>query len=202
MHLGRDFRIGMPHLRAQFGVMCKSTLAQAPAIIAIKGNSGRRRVARSEENVAAVRNLLEENPENVSARRNRLGILHSSFNRITKFELRWHSYRMHIRHSLLQTDFSRRMRFSEWWIRQCQRVHFTANVVIGDEAGFMMNGEVNTHNIRRYAPKGDFDRNDSRAKLTVWVGLCGNGVIVGPYFFDGNVDGIAYLQMLDEYVFP
>ena len=56
-----------------------------------KGNSGRRRVARSEENVAAVRNLLEENPENVSARRNGLGISRSSFNRITKLELRWHT---------------------------------------------------------------------------------------------------------------
>ena len=53
-----------------------------------KGNSGRRRVARSEENVAAVRNLFEENPENVSAHRNGLGISRSSFNRITKFELR------------------------------------------------------------------------------------------------------------------
>ena len=161
-----------------------------------RGNSGRRRVARSEENVAAVRNLLEENPENVSACRNGLGISRSSFNRITKSELRWHLYRMHIRHFLLQTDFPRRVRFSEWWIRQCQCVCFTANVVIGDEAGFMMNGEVNTHNIRRYAPKGDppeFNF-DSHAKLTVWVGLCGNGVIVGPYFFDGNVNGIAYLK--------
>ena len=153
--------------------MCKSTLAQAPAIIAIRVTL-EDVVARSEENVAAVRYLLEENPENVSARRNGLVISRSSFNRITKFKLRWHPYRMHIRHSLLQTDFPGRVHSSKWWIRQCQRVHFTANVVIGDEAGFMMNGEVNTHNICRYAPKGDppefnFDRNDSRAKLTVWV---------------------------------
>ena len=206
MHLGRDFRIGIPS-KSTIWRNVQKYLSSGTSHNRNKGNSGRRRVARSEENVAAVRNLLEENPENVSARRNGLGISRSSFNRITKFELRWHPYRIHIRHSLLQTDFPRRVRFSEWWIRQCQRVHFTANVVIGDEAGFMMNGKVNTHNIRRYAPKGDppafnFDRNDSRAKLTVWVGLCGNGVIVGPYFFDGNVDGIAYLQMLDEYVFP
>jgi hypothetical protein len=25
---------------------------------------------------------------------------------------------------------------------------------------------------------------------------------VGPYFFDGNVNGIAYLRMLNEFVFP
>ena len=60
--------------------------------------------------------------------------------------------------------------------RQSQRVHFTVNVVIGDEAGFMMNGEVNSHNIQRYAPKGDppefnFDRTRFSCKATVWVGL-------------------------------
>ena len=79
--------------------------------------------------------------------------------------------------------------------------------IIGDEAGFSMNGEVNTHNIRQYAPKGqppafNFERNDSRAKLTVWAALGGNGLLVGPYFFDGNVNGIAYLRMLNEFVFP
>jgi hypothetical protein len=79
--------------------------------------------------------------------------------------------------------------------------------IIGDEAGFSMNGEVNTHNVSQYAPKGqppafNFERNDSRAKLTVWAALCGNGLLVGPYFLHGNVNGIAYLRMLNEFVFP
>ena len=55
---------------------------------------------------------------------------------------------------------------------------------------------------RTYPPEFNFDWNNSRAKLTVWVGLCGNGDILGPYFFERNVDGIAYLQMLLENVFP
>ena len=79
--------------------------------------------------------------------------------------------------------------------------------IIGDEAGFSMNREVNTHNICQYAPKGqppafNFERNDSRAKLTVWAALSGNGLLVGPYFFYGNVNGIAYLRMLNKFVFP
>ena len=58
-----------------------------------------------------------------------------------------------------------------------------------------------------YAPKGhppefNFKRNNSRANLTVWAGLCGNGVILDLYFFERNVDGMAYLQMLLENVFP
>ena len=30
----------------------------------------------------------------------------------------------------------------------------------------------------------------------------GNGVILGPYFFDGNVNGLAYLRILNEFAFP
>ncbi len=61
--------------------------------------------------------------------------------------------------------------------------------------------------MRQYSPKGhppefNFARNDSRAKITVWAALCGNGLIFGPYFFEGNVNGMLYLQMLNEFVFP
>ena len=81
-----------------------------------KGNSGRRRTTRTEENIAAIRALLEENPR-VSARRNPIDISSSSFNRITKFELRWHPYKMHVRHQLLP----RRLHFAEWFVERCRR---------------------------------------------------------------------------------
>ena len=32
--------------------------------------------------------------------------------------------------------------------------------------------------------------------------LCGNGLIFGPYFFEENVNGRAYLRMLNDFVFP
>jgi hypothetical protein len=78
---------------------------------------------------------------------------------------------------------------------------------IGDEAGFALNGEVNSYNVREYAPKGNppafnFERANSLAKLTIWAALCGNGVILGPYFFDGNMDGLADLRMLNQFAFP
>ena len=40
----------------------------------------------------------------------------------------------------------------------------------------------------------------SREKLSVWIGLCGNGELIGPFFFDGNVNGEAYLQMLNDQI--
>ena len=62
--------------------------------------------------------------------------------------LRWHPHRMHIRHALRETEFHGEFAFMNGGLfRQSQRVHFTVNVVIGDEAGFMMDGEVNSHNI-------------------------------------------------------
>ena len=76
-----------------------------------KGNSGRRRTGRSEENIAAVREVLEENPQ-VSSRQNPVAVTQSTFNRITRLELRWHPYRMYVRHELLDTDWPRRLRFS------------------------------------------------------------------------------------------
>ena len=34
------------------------------------------------------------------------------------------------------------------------------------------------------------------------MGVCGNGTVLGPFFFDGNVNGAKYLEMLNEEVFP
>ena len=43
---------------------------------------------------------------------------------------------------------------------------------------------------------------DVKGKLLVWIGLCGNGELIGPFFFEGNVNGEAYLQMLNNQIVP
>jgi hypothetical protein len=154
----------------------------------------------------ALRDLLQQNPH-VSARRNPIPISRTSFNRITRIEIKWHPYRMHVRHELLAGDFARRLHFSRWFNERCRPENFLYSLVIGDEASFVMNGEVNTQNVRQYAPIGhppefNFERSHSRVHLTVWAALCGNGLVLGPYFFEQNVNGIAYLRMLNEFVFP
>ena len=70
-----------------------------------------------------------------------------------------------------------------------------------------MNGAVNTWNVREYAPKEQvpefiYERNHSREKITAWAGLCGNGTLLGPYIFDGNVNGYYYLKMINNFTFP
>ena len=39
-------------------------------------------------------------------------------------------------------------------------------------------------------------------KLTVLVGLCGNGDILGPFFFDGNVNRQSYINLFNDEVIP
>ena len=51
-----------------------------------------------------------------------------------------------------------------------------------------MNGEVNSHNVREHSPQRErpninYDINASRERCTVCVGLCGNGTLLGPFFF-------------------
>jgi hypothetical protein len=91
---------------------------------------------------------------------------------------------MHVRHELRPDDFPRRLRYSNWFNERCRNPNFLQSIIIGDEAGFVLNGEVNSHNVREYAPKGNppafnFERKNSRAKLTIWAALSGNGVILG-----------------------
>jgi hypothetical protein len=114
-----------------------------------KGNSGRSRTARTAVNINAVRDLLQQNPH-VSARHNPVPISHSSFNRITKHDIKWHPYRMYVQQEL----FARRLRFSVWLNEHCRQENCLNYFIIGDEASFVMNGEVNTQNVREYVPKG------------------------------------------------
>ena len=67
--------------------------------------SGRRRTARTLENVQEVRTELENNPRNVSLRRNNLEILKSSLQRIIKLDIRWHPLKIFILHRLQPGDF-------------------------------------------------------------------------------------------------
>ena len=52
------------------------------------------------------------------------------------------------------------------------------------------------------SPDFHYNVNDTRQKLTTWVGLCGNGDMLGPFFFDENFYGQSYLNLLNDEVIP
>uniref|UniRef100_UPI00358DFE76 uncharacterized protein n=1 Tax=Myxine glutinosa TaxID=7769 RepID=UPI00358DFE76 len=173
-----------------------------------KGNSGRRCTGRSEMNIAAVRQQVLEHPRDTSARRNGTGLPSATFNRITRLDLHQHPYRIHIWHQLTPGDFARRLVLAGWLIARCEAdVNFLQYLVIGNEAAFTMDSKVNTHNVLEYAPTGqlpefNFDTNMNRQKWTVCLGLCGSGQVIGPFFFQRNVNGNRYLQMINDEVLP
>ena len=39
-------------------------------------------------------------------------------------------------------------------------------------------------------------------KVTAWNGMCSNGILLGPSFFEGNVNWGNYLQILDNLILP
>ena len=70
-----------------------------------------------------------------------------------------------------------------------------------------MNGQVNSHNVRKYAPKGNnpeftYEVSMSKEKCMVWMGLCGDGTVLGPFFLDSSVTEAKYLVMLRKEVLP
>ncbi|KAF2364965.1 Protein of unknown function DUF4817 [Trinorchestia longiramus] len=151
-----------------------------------KGRSGRKRTGRSEENVRIVQEALTENLQ-ISARKSGLDVTKSTFNRIITLDLKWHPYKMHMRNKLLDNDLPRRLNFSQWFLQR--NVRFVDDIVVCDEVAFHLNGKVNNHNVCTYVPKNqppnfNFEVKISREreKVSVWMRLCGNGHVIGPYF--------------------
>ena len=121
--------------------------------------------------------------------------------------MRWYPYKMIRRHNLKDGDHERPSRFYQWFLHQCNNRRFLANFVVGNEARFALNGALNNHNVRMHAPanqslyfhyKVNAMVNDSRQKLIVWVRLCGNSDMLNVFFFDGNVNGQSYINLLND----
>ena len=80
-----------------------------------------------------------------------------------------------------------------------------SQIIIVDEAVFQLNVNISNHNVVRYAPRSNphedfvYDKFSSGERFVVWIGLVRKNLI-GPYFFDGNVNGWANLEMLNNFV--
>ena len=69
---------------------------------------------------------------------------------------------------------------------------------------FNLSGTVNKQNCRIWAtqnPHAIHEQPLHDQKTTVWCGFSSKGVI-GPYFFDGTVNGERYRQMLTDFLWP
>ena len=210
----RAFRHRFPHARTPSRSTVYRNLRKyqetGTSVNCNAGRSGRPRTARTAENIAAVQETLQQpqpqGDQRVSSRRNGLGLSQSAFNRITRQDLRLYPYQMIRRHELFPADHARRLAFCNWFLERPPR--FLESLVIGDEACFCMNSSLSTHNILQYAPRGEkpvdfsYEKKDCRQKLTVWIGMIGDGTLLGPFFFQQNINGERYLQMINDQIVP
>ena len=76
------------------------------------------------------------------------------------------------------------------------------NLEVGDEAAYAK-WKSKYIECWEYAPVGNplqfnYNVKSSYQKITAWGGFCGNGFILEPLFFVDNVNGMSYLDMLNE----
>ena len=88
------------------------------------------------------------------------------------------------------------------------KVYFIEDLIVTDEAAFHMNGLINRQNNRKYSPKGQppqnfYEKSISREQISVWMGLTGSDLVIGPLFYEGNMTGgEKYFAMLNEQIIP
>ena len=77
------------------------------------------------------------------------------------------------------------------FLNQCRKRRLLTNIIVCDDAGFSLNREVRSWNVRQYAVVGEppnfYRRPDSRQKLTVRAGWCENVEFLGPFFIGASL---------------
>lgn len=167
-------RTGRPHLSENTKLKVLQAIIQSP-------NKSIRRVS------------LEQDVSNTSAWR----VLHKA---------NFKSYVPRLIQDLSQDDPNRRIQFCELMLNEFrdgdQRLFH--KIVWSDEATFKLSGHVNRHNCTYWYTENRrivLEKQLNQPGVTVWGGISCRGV-VGPWFFDGTVNGDNYLEMLRNYAVP
>ena len=185
--------------------------------------SGRPRSVRTPPNIQAVKDVLDEDaikdpdaPDINSARKNVLGISKSSWQRIAKDDLHYHSYKLIVSQKLKPEDHARRVRFANNILNNTT-VADTKHTAFSDEATFSLDGEINTQNTRRYAPQKVRGENQGGRpeqfrlgkskypqKVMVFLGVYGNGETWGLKFIEEGktMDGNQYYWLVRNRAVP
>lgn len=155
---------------------------------------------RDDPQVLAVLGMIANNPH-ISTREigRQLGFPKSTVHRILKVH-RLHPYHITLTQQLQAGDFERRRLFCRWAQTMIQQdPEFFHYVLFSDEATFHNTGQLNRHNCHYWSVENPHWHREvnhqHRWSLIVWCGIV-NGNLIGPYFFDENVNSHNYLQFL------
>ncbi len=152
-----------------------------------------------------IRERIEENPT-TSIRRLSLatGISSSSVYRATQ-QLNLSPYRPQHVIELSDDDFDRRLEFAqEMLVSFDENSTLLDKIIYSDESEFKLNGQVNRHNSCYWSsrnPHATAPVRHTSQGVMVWCGITSTRIF-GPYFFDENVTGESYLNMLQDFLWP
>jgi len=152
--------------------------------------SGREKSARTEENIAAVRDSVGRSPRKSVCRRSQeLGMTRESLRRVLTYDLNLYPYRIQIKHKLTNADKKKRVTMCEWFCNVLENnENFLENVWFSGEAHFLFSGHVNRKNNIFWGskdPEEVLQRPLHSVKCTAWVAMSKHGII-GPFWFEDD----------------
>ncbi|ERL95976.1 hypothetical protein D910_00725, partial [Dendroctonus ponderosae] len=125
------------------------------------------------------------------------------FSRIIK-KHHFYSYKIQLCQELYGNDFENRTEFCMWVLdKVAENEKFFENVLFSDECSFHNNGLVNRHNFHYYSDTNPRTyrvmKNQNGWSVNVWGGILGQ-YLIGPYFFEGNLNGLMFPQFLIDHL--
>lgn len=128
-----------------------------------------------------------------------LGISRCTVHRILRNH-RLYPYHVVLHQALMDRDFDRRLEHCHWLLNMVEEnPHFLSRILWTDEATFTSSGGVNLHNMHYWSENNPHWMrqvdHQNRWSVNVWCGIV-EGRIIGPFVFDGNLNGERYLQFL------
>lgn len=104
--------------------------------------------------------------------------------------------------NLLPQDYVKRLNFSNWFLEKIRDDNlFPLKIIWTDEATFTRGGIVNQRNYHVWALENPRAIRENRFQhefaINVWLGIW-NGLLVGPYFLPGRLNGITFTHFLEN----
>ena len=155
-----------------------------------------RRRVRDVKSVDVIASMLLKPNDSLRRRETDSGISKSLISLILKSS-RFHAYRMLLHQELTNVDIQQRFAFCNW-IR-AQLGNFHRKILWSDECTFKSDVEVNTWNCHYWSQENPHwlrtIDNQHAWKVNVLCSIIGDR-IVGPIFFEGNLDRFRYRELI------
>ena len=164
---------------------------------------GSGRPATAEGKVKRIRQTLLRSPKK-STRRTSMETLipPTTVWQVVRKRLVMKPYKQQVVQAITAADKRKRKQFCVDMQVKLEEDEFNERLVFREEATCHTNGKVNKHNVRIWGeenPHATIEHERDSPKMNVFCAISKNHVH-GPFFFEGNVTGDVYLQMVQNWL--